>query len=112
LLAVESMIIAIGSAIGSTIAGAIWTGVFPARLMANLPASAMDNFANIYGVIGVQQSYPMGSPTRIAINKSYGETQKYMLIAATCVYSLTWISVLGWENVDVRTMKQRTFGLL
>jgi MFS family permease len=112
LLAVESMIISIGSAIGSTIAGAMWTGIFPKRLMANLPAEAMDNFANIYGVIEVQQSYPVGTPTRDAINLSYGETQRYMLIAATSVYVVTWVSVALWQNVDVRKMKQRTVGLL
>ena len=112
LLAVESMIIAIGSAIGSTIAGAIWTGVFPARLLANLPVDALDNIAMIYGDLQTQTSYPVGSPTRDAINLSYGETQRYMLIAATCVYFITLISVALWQNVDVRTMKQRTIGLL
>jgi MFS family permease len=112
LLAVESMVISIGSAIGSTVAGAIWTGVFPARLMANLPAEAMDKFADIYGVLETQTSYPMGSPTRDAINLSYAETQRLMLIAATCVYVVTWASVAGWQNVDVRTMKQRTVGLI
>lgn len=112
LLAVESMIIAIGSAIGSTIASAIWQGVFPARLMANLPADAMENFALIYGDIDTQTSYAVGTPTRDAINLSYGQTQRYMLIGATCVYFITWVSVALWQNVDVRTMKQRTIGLL
>jgi MFS family permease len=112
LLAVESMIISIGSAVGSTVAGAIWTGVFPARLMANLPADAMPQFAEIYGRIEVQSSYPVGSPTRDAINLSYGQTQKLMLISAVCVYSITLFSVALWQNVDVKKMKQRTIGLL
>lgn len=112
LLATESMIISIGSAIGSTIAGAIWTGVFPEKLMENLPASAMDKFAEIYGDISVQSSYPIGSPTRDAINKSYGQAQRYMLISAVCIYIITWGSVFFWENVDVRKQKQRTVGLL
>jgi hypothetical protein len=112
LLAVESMIISIGSAIGSTVAGAIWTGVFPARLAANLPASALPDLATIYGSFKVQDSYPVGSPTRDAINLSYGQTQKYMLIAAVCVYCITLFSTACWQNVDVRTMKQRTIGLL
>jgi MFS family permease len=112
LLAVESMIISIGSAIGSTVAGAIWTGVFPARLMANLPADAMPQFADIYGDFKVQSSYPVGSPTRDAINLSYGQTQKLMLISAVCVYSITLFSVALWQNVDVKKMKQRTIGLL
>lgn len=112
LLAVESMVISIGSAIGSTIATAIWTGIFPVRLMKYLPAEAMDNFTLIYGDMKTQASYPWGSATRDAINISYAETQRYMLIAATCIYLVTWISVALWQNVDVRTMKQRTIGLL
>ncbi|KAL6710301.1 hypothetical protein ACN47E_009247 [Coniothyrium glycines] len=112
LLAVESTIISIGSAIGSTIAGAMWTGIFPDRLRANLPASAMDNFANIYGDLTVQSSYAIGSPTREAINDSYGETQRLMLIAAVCIYSTMLFSIALWQNVDVKKMKQRTIGLL
>lgn len=112
LLACEAMVIAIGSAIGSTIAGAIWTGVFPARLSANLPADAMENFAAIYGELTTQSGYPVGSPTRDAINLSYAQTQKYMLIAATSIYSITWVSVALWKNVDVKKQKQRTIGLL
>lgn len=112
LLAVESMVIAIGSAIGSTIASAIWTGIFPVRLRQHLPAEAMSNFENIFGDMNVQASYPWGSAARDAINISYAETQRYMLIAATCIYLVTWVSVALWQNVDVRTMKQRTIGLL
>ncbi|PVI06326.1 siderophore iron transporter mirB [Periconia macrospinosa] len=112
LLACESMIISIGSAIGSTIATAIWTGVFPVRLTANLPADAMSNFTSIYGDINTQSGYAWGSPTRDAINLSYAQTQRYMLIAATCVYSITWISVALWQDVDVKKQKQRTVGLL
>lgn len=112
LLAVEAMIIAIGSAIGSTIAGAIWTGVFPVRLLANLPASAKADFTKIYGDMNVQASYPVGSETRDAINLSYGQTQRYMLITAVCIYCITLVSTALWQNVDVRKMKQRTVGML
>lgn len=112
LLAVESMIISIGGAIGSTIAGAMWTGIFPKRLAANLPANELGNLARIYGDLEVQSGYPVGSPTRDAINLSYGQTQRYMLIAATCIYATTMVSVALWQNVDVKKQKQRTFGLL
>ncbi|KAF2449008.1 siderophore iron transporter mirB [Karstenula rhodostoma CBS 690.94] len=112
LLATESMIIAVGSAIGSTIAGAIWTGVFPVRLMNNLPAESLADFASIYGDLTVQSSYPVGSATRDAINLSYGQAQRYMLITGTCIYLLTWVSVALWQNVDVRKTKQRTVGLI
>jgi hypothetical protein len=112
LLACESMLISIGGAIGSTIAGAIWTGTFPVQLMANLPADAMENFADIYGDFNVQAAYPLGSPTRDAINLSYQYTQRLLLISAVCIYSLTFISVALWQNVDVKKQKQRTKGLL
>ena len=102
LLATEAAIIAIGSAVGSTVAGAIWTGVFPVELQRNLPAGAMSEFASIYGEVTVQSSYPVGSPTRDAINLSYAQTQRYMLIAATCIYAITLVSVALWQNVDVR----------
>ncbi|TKX22536.1 MFS transporter-like protein 93 [Elsinoe australis] len=112
LLAMESMIIAIGSAIGSTIAGAMWTGIFPAKLAINLPAEAQANLTTIYGDITVQSSYEWGSPTRDAINLSYGETQRYMLIATTCIYVITIASVALWQDVDLKKSKQRTHGLL
>ena len=112
LLAVESMVIAIGSAIGSTVAGAMWTGIFPVRLAQNLPATAQADLASIYGDVTVQYGYPLGSPTRDAINLSYAETQRYMLIAATCIYTITLVSVALWQDVDVKKQKQRTVGLL
>jgi MFS family permease len=112
LLACESMVISIGSAVGSTIAGAMWTGIFPDRLARNLPASAQGDLASIYGDLTVQSSYPWGSETRDAINLSYAETQRYMLIAATSIYLIMWVSVAMWQDVDVRKMKQRTVGLL
>ncbi|KAK5958288.1 hypothetical protein OHC33_000130 [Knufia fluminis] len=112
LLACESMIIAIGSAIGSTIASAMWQGIFPARLLQNLPADAQANFMEIYGDIEVQSGYAWGSPTRDAINLSYGQTQRYMLIAATSIYVVCLASVALWQDVDVKNMKQRTIGLL
>ena len=113
LLAVESMIVSIGGAIGSTIAGAIWTGVFPQRLAVNLAGtSAAGNITEIYGDVTVQSSYAWGSPERDGINLSYGQTQRYMLIGGTCVYATMLVSIALWQNVDVKKMKQRTVGLL
>ncbi|KAJ4334393.1 hypothetical protein N0V95_009183 [Ascochyta clinopodiicola] len=113
LLAVEAMIVSIGSAIGSTIAGAIWTGVFPVRLATNLAGtSAANDVLTIYGDLTVQSSYAWGSPERDGINLSYAQTQRYMLIGGTCVYATLLVSIALWQNVDVRKMKQRTIGLL
>ncbi|KAG1090996.1 hypothetical protein G6F42_019546 [Rhizopus arrhizus] len=105
-LSMENMVISIGSAVGSAIAGAMWTGIFPQKLAKYLPASALGDLKSIYGSIDVQSSYAIGSPERIGINLAYSETQRYMLIAATCLYVVTWASVAMWKDVDVRQIKR------
>lgn len=110
-LAMESMVASIGGAIGSTIAAAMWTGIFPKNLAKFLPEEAQADLPTIYGVLDVQSSYPVGSPTRDGINRAYGDTQRLMLIAATCLYSVTLVSVMMWKDINVRDIKQRK-GLL
>ncbi|KAK6076888.1 siderophore iron transporter mirb [Seiridium cupressi] len=105
-LAVESMFSSIGGAIGSTIATAIWTGIFPGKLGAYLPAEEQGNLTTIYGSTDVQLSYPVGSDTRIAIQRAYGETQKLMLIAATAVLVIPWIAAACWRDINVKNFKQ------
>lgn len=105
-LAIESMIISIAASVGVTIAGAMWQNIFPAKLAAYLPANAQADLADIYGSITVQSSYAIGSPTRDAINRSYGDTQRLMLITATCLYSVTLVSTMFWRDVNVKNMKQ------
>ena len=105
-LAMESMIASVGGAIGYAIAAAMWTGIFPNKLMKYLPADAQADFASIYGDLTVQSSYPIGSPTRDGINHAYGETQKLMLIAATSLYTITLASVLMWRSINVKNIQQ------
>ncbi|KAJ9634441.1 uncharacterized protein PV06_10572 [Exophiala oligosperma] len=111
-LAMEGLVAYVGSSIGQAIAAAMWTGIFPQKLLEYLPASAQPDFASIYGDLTVQASYPVGSPTRIAIDKSYGDTQRLMLIAATSLYTITLVSTALWKDIDVKKMKQREKGLL
>ncbi|KAI1941920.1 MFS siderochrome iron transporter 1 [Ophidiomyces ophidiicola] len=106
ILAVESMFASIGGAIGSTVAAAVWTGTFPKKLAEYLPSEAQGNLTSIYSDLKVQTSYPVGSPTRIAINKAYGEAQKYMLIGATAILSLGIVSVAIWRDIKVKDFKQ------
>ncbi|KAL3454641.1 major facilitator superfamily domain-containing protein [Aspergillus insuetus] len=105
-LAAEGMFINIGSAVGSTIAAAMWTGIFPQKLKENLPADVLPNLNTIYGDVTAQYGYPVGSPERDAINLSYSQTQRLMLIAATCLYSITLTSVLLWKDVNVKKIHQ------
>lgn len=105
-LSMESMIANVGGSVGSTIAGAMWIGIFPQKLAEYLPERALGSLQEIYGSIEVQSSYPIGSEERIAINRSYSDTQRLMLITATCIYSITLCSVMFWKDVDVKYLKK------
>ncbi|KAH8904771.1 siderophore iron transporter mirB [Coniochaeta sp. PMI_546] len=105
-LALEAMFASIGGAIGSTVAAAIWTGVFPEKLGEYLPAESQGNLTTIYGSITEQMSYPMGSPTRNAINQAYGDAQKTMLIAATAIQVISFVAVFFWRDIKVKDFKQ------
>ncbi|KAI9801126.1 MAG: hypothetical protein M1833_002994 [Piccolia ochrophora] len=78
-------ILEIGGAVGSAISGAVWTAGIQRRLQLYLPDSAKPQAALIFGSITVAQSYAMGSPERIAINRAYQETIHTLLIIAACV---------------------------
>ncbi|KAI1865274.1 hypothetical protein JX265_008321 [Neoarthrinium moseri] len=105
-LAIEGMFSSVGGAIGSTVATAIWTGIFPSKLAAYLPAEEQGNLTTIYGDINTQLGYPIGTPTRAAIVRAYGETQKLMLIAATAVLVIPWAAAFCWRNINVKNFKQ------
>ncbi|RDA94727.1 hypothetical protein CP533_6750 [Ophiocordyceps camponoti-saundersi (nom. inval.)] len=105
-LAVLSMASSIGGAIGSTVASALWTTIFPQRLAQYLPQEAQANLTSIYQDINVQLSYPVGSPIREAISLAYGETQKLMLIAAVSVLVLSLAGVAAWRDVHLKEFKQ------
>lgn len=109
ILAIEGVVANIGSALGSTVAVAMWTGILPGKLEKHVPAS--EDWATIYSSIDVQLSYPIGSTVRSAIDAAYGDTQRLMLISATCLYLITWSSCFFWKNIDVRKMKQQVKGV-
>jgi MFS family permease len=105
-LAVLGVFSNIGGAIGLTIAAAIWQGVFPNKLAEYLPASELPNLPLIYEDITTQLSYPMGSPTRLAIQHAYGDAQKMLLIAGTAVWTLGLVAVFIWRDIKVTGIKQ------
>lgn len=96
----------VGDALGATISGAIWTNTFPNALEWYLPEDAMANFTMIYEDIETQLSYPVGSETRLAIQKAYGYAQTRMLAAGVGVMSLAFIWVLLIRNIDLRKLEQ------
>ncbi|KAF2768138.1 putative siderophore-dependent iron transporter [Teratosphaeria nubilosa] len=76
----------IGGAVGSAISGAIWSANIPDLLEKYLPDETKDQAAAIYGSVKLASTgWPMGSPTRIAINHAYQETMTKILIVAVCM---------------------------
>ncbi|CAM1509772.1 Fc.00g001070.m01.CDS01 [Cosmosporella sp. VM-42] len=105
-MAILSMFSSIGGAVGLTIAGAIWQSVFPTKLAEYLPLEDQANLVNIYGMLEVQLSYPIGSPARIAIQRAYADAQSLMLAAGTAIWAVGFVAVACWRNTDVKNMKQ------
>lgn len=105
-LAVEGMFSSVGGGIGSTVAGAIWTGVFPQKLMEYLPEESKANFSSIYGDLTVQISYPVGSPTHQAIVMAYDDALKNMFIAATAITAIGLAAVFAWRDIKIKDVKQ------
>ena len=105
-IALVSMMGSVGSAVGLTISSAIWQGVLPKRLARYLPQKDLANLGMIYADITTQLSYPVGSPTRLAIQRAYGDTQKYLFTAATACTLLAFVGCLLWRNINVTSMKQ------
>jgi hypothetical protein len=79
-------ILEVGGAVGNAISGAIWTSQIPKKLAAYLPPETQDQAATIFGSVTVASgTYPMGTPTRDAINRAYQETMTDLLIGAVVV---------------------------
>jgi len=78
-------ILEIGGAVGSAISGAVWTNNLPAKLERYLPAETRNQSLAIFGNITLASSgWPIGDPTRTAINRAYQETMTKILIIAVC----------------------------
>ncbi|KAB2570296.1 Siderophore iron transporter mirB [Lasiodiplodia theobromae] len=99
-----------GSAVGSSISGAIWTHTLPSALRRLLPDEAKADWETIYDSLDVQLSYERGTPIRAAIQAAYAFSQSKMLIAGTCIMALS----LGWMFLikDLKVTKAQTKGVL
>lgn len=96
----------IGGAIGNAISGAIWTNTFPQALARYLPEESLPELDDIYGDLSTQLSYPVGDPTRIAIQQAYGYAQERMLIAGLVVMSMAFIWAAMIRNINVAKVAQ------
>ncbi|KAJ6498452.1 major facilitator superfamily domain-containing protein [Mycena vitilis] len=105
-LALLYVIGTIGDALGAAISGAIWTHTFPNALARYLPVDSLPDLETIYEDLDTQLSYPVGDPTRLAIQQAYGYAQTRMLAAGTGIMVLAVVWVFMIRNIDLRKIEQ------
>ena len=96
----------IGSALGNTIAGAIWINTLPGHILNRFNAlgiaDAQELATSVYGdPIGFIDSNPrgqIGQPEREALMAAYGESQRYLTIAGMCISVLLVAASLSLKN--------------
>ncbi|KAL4874132.1 siderophore iron transporter mirC [Aspergillus spectabilis] len=71
-----------GGAVGAAISGAVWTHNIPRKLRLYLPDEFKSEADAIFGKLTEALRYELGSPVRIAINRSYQETMNKLLVLA------------------------------
>ncbi|KAL1794328.1 hypothetical protein ACET3X_007749 [Alternaria dauci] len=104
IIAVLNLFCSIGSAVGSTVSAAIWTGTFYNNLVKNVPAGV--DVVEIYASLGTQLSYKWGSPERTGIAQAYADSQRLMLITSICMLSCALIAAAFWRDINVKNIKQ------
>ena len=95
-----------GAAVGGAVSGAIWTHTFPQKLQEYLPAESAADWESIYDDLDVQLSYDVGTPTRLAIQRAYEDSQQWMVVAGTIFMGLAFISILLIRNVHLDKLEQ------
>jgi len=106
-------ILEVGGAVGSAISGAMWSTYIPAKLQQYLPAENLADYSTIYGSLLVAAdyaTYPAGSPVRIAINRAYQETMRYLLIGALCCAAPIVPLTFCLKNYKLDQMDQKVVG--
>lgn len=103
----------IGGAVGSAISGAIWSSNIPLKLREYLPEETRDQASEIFGNISLASNgWPMGSPTRLAINQAYQETMTKILTVAVCAALPCIILALLMKDYKLDEIDQGVTGVV
>lgn len=97
-MAITSLAMYLGSAMGSSLSGAIWNSTLPGALAKLLPNMTPLELASIGSDLKKQLSYPMGTPIRTAIIEAYGQSQRRMCIVGTLISLIEIGAVLVWRD--------------
>ncbi|KAK5153874.1 hypothetical protein LTS14_007094 [Recurvomyces mirabilis] len=103
----------IGGAVGSAISGAVWSGNILTKLELYLPPETQDRAVDIYGSISLASTgWPMGDPTREAINLAYQETMTKILIIAVCMATPCIFLSLMMKDYKLDEIEQHVTGVV
>ena len=111
MLSLIGLFSSLGSSMGAAVQTAIYNNVFVDALQTALPEDMKSQAAKISndGYL-VQQTYPLGSSERNAVNHAWGISQKYGAIAATAILALGIPAIGIWKNY--RVTKQQNKGVM
>lgn len=105
-LAVLNVVGTIGDSAGLTISTVIWQNTYLKALLRYLPESALPNLNNIYEDLVTQRNYPIGSPTRLAIQKAYAYAE-LRLLSVGCgiiVLAIPWTFLM--KDINLKRKQQ------
>lgn len=100
----------IGGAVGNAIFGVVWIKNIPAKLAKYLPLDAQSDAALIFGNLTIAKSYMVGTPERLAIDRSYQETMDILLIVAACLAAPLIPLSLLMRNYNLDRIDQKVRG--
>ena len=111
--AVFLTVLEIGGAVGNAISGAIWTNNVPAKLARYLPPETQDQAAAIFANVSLAATgWPIGSPTRIAINRAYQEAMSKILSVAVCIAVPCILLSFLMKNYKLDELDQQVKGIV
>lgn len=96
----------VGSALGNTIAAAIWTNTLPAKMLGNLNAIQHHNATALAAYAYADPftfivEFPIGTPERQAINTSYYEVQRLLCITGIALSVVLLALTFGLRDVKL-----------
>lgn len=104
IIAILDLFGSIGTAVGSTVSAAIWTGTFRQAIERHVPDTV--NVDLVYNNIYSQLAYRPGTEERLGIARAYGDSQRIMLIASVSLLAGALVCVALWRDINLKNIKQ------
>jgi len=85
--------------------------VLPQKLLENLTESLQSQLGDIEGSVELALGFDWGSPERVAINTSYDQTMRILLITGTCCQAIGVLLALCMKDLNLKTLDEtRDYG--